>query len=383
MKRVAASKLLQAALSKTLQELEAENDKTLKPNSAELKGWTGDGEIGVERRAITPKNIVGYVEGSGPLADETVVVGAHYDHVGYGSGPLSAGGQAAQGKIHFGADDNGSGTTAVLELARRFGAMKDRRGRRIVFILFSGEERGLIGSKYYCDHPLFPLNKTVAMINLDMVGRLRPGPGDWLGLTQKPQIQIWGSGTGDTFPRVIDSAEDRYALKVKRMPGGTGPSDHDSFYRKKVPVLFFFTDYHADYHRPSDTPDKINLTGMLTVVNLTEDLLAEFSTAIAPAKYIEVKEEATRPVAMPGVRLGVRPDYTYMGGDGMRIEGATAGSVADKAGFKEGDVIVDIDGVPVRSVNGYMSALVGKKPGNPLEVTVLRGGKKTVIKVTP
>ncbi len=383
MKRTAASRLLKEGLGKTLQELEAENDKTLKPNSAVLNGWAGQAEMGVERRAIEPKNIVGYLEGSGPLAEETVVVGAHYDHLGYGSGRLSAGGPNAQGKVHFGADDNGSGTTAVLELARRFGVMKNRRGRRIVFILFSGEERGLIGSKFYAEHPLFPLDKTVAMVNLDMVGRLRPGPGDWLGFTQKPQLQIWGSGTGDTFGRTIDAAENRYGLKVKRLPGGTGPSDHDSFYRKKIPVLFFFTDYHPQYHRPTDTPDTIDLPGLALIVNLTEDLLTDLSTALAPPKYIEVKEESTRPVAMPGVRLGVRPDYTYMGGDGMRIDGATPGSAAEKAGFKEGDVIDDIDGVPVRSVNGYMSALVGKKPGNTLEVTVIRGGKKMKLKITP
>ncbi|HJZ58746.1 MAG TPA: M28 family peptidase [Gemmataceae bacterium] len=380
--RAAASRLLQGGLGKTLAQLEAEIDKDLQPHSAELAGWTASADVGVTRRELTVKNVVGYLEGSGPLADETVVIGAHYDHLGYGSGPLSRGGQADQGKIHFGADDNASGTTALLELARRFAAMKDRRGRRLVFIAFSGEERGLFGSKFYCEHPLFPLAKTAAMVNLDMVGRLRPGPGDWLGITTRLQLHVYGTGTGDTFDRMVDSTEARYGLKVKKIPAGTGPSDHDSFYRKRVPVLFLFTDYHADYHRPTDTPDRIDLPGMLVVVNLTEDMVLDLSTTIDRPRYAEVAEEP-HPRMAPGVRLGVRPDYTYQGGDGMRIEGVTQGGPAEKGGLKDGDVIVDIGGVPVRSVNGYMSALVGKKPGEAIEVTVLRGGKKVMLKVTP
>jgi len=389
LKRAAATKLLEASLKKKLADLEAENDKDLKPVSTTLKDWTATGEAGVLRKDVTVKNVVGVLEGSGPLADETVVVGAHYDHLGYGDGPLSAGGNAAQGKPHFGADDNGSGTTGLLELARRFGNMKERRGRRLVFIAFSGEERGLLGSKHYCDQPLYPLAKTAAMINLDMIGRLRVGPGDWLGFTQKPRMVIYGTGTGDTFDRAVDSAELRYGLKFAKVPGGIGRSDHESFYRKNVPVLFLFTGLHDEYHRPTDTVDKIDFAAMNTVVSVTEDLILELSSSLARPKFAQRTggfEDPLSPTAAmprPGVRLGVRPDYAYQGTDGMRIEGATAGTPADKAGFKEGDVIVDISGVPVRSLNGYMAALVGKKPGDTLEVTVLRGGKKTVIKVTP
>lgn len=383
MTRSAATKLLKAGLGKTLPELEAEIDKDLKPRSAVLTGWSGFGDIGVERRELATKNVVGYLDGSGPLADETVVIGAHYDHVGYGSGPLSMGGAAAQGRIHFGADDNASGTTAVLELARQFGQMKDRRGRRLVFILFSGEERGLFGSKHYCKEPIFPLNKTVAMVNLDMVGRMRPGPGDWLGITTRPQLQIWGTGSGDTLDRTVDAAELRYGVRVKKVPGGTGPSDHDSFYRKKVPVLFLFTDLHADYHRPSDTADKIDLPGMLTAVNMTADFVTAFSTTPTPPRYIEVPEDPHAGVRVKGIVMRLTPDYSYTGGDGMRVEGVTAGGPAEKGGLKAGDVITDIDGVPVRSVQGYMAALGGKKPGVPLEVTVMREGKKVMLKVTP
>jgi hypothetical protein len=381
LKRAVASKLLSAALGRSLEELEAENDKDLKPVSAELPGWTATADVGVGRNEVPVRNVVGVLPGSGPLADETVVIGAHYDHLGTSSYGSGLGGRG-EGQVHPGADDNASGTTALLELARRFGAMKDRRGRRLVFVAFTGEERGLFGSKFYCENPPFPLDRTAAMVNLDMVGRMRPGPGDWLGLTTKPQLQIWGTGTGDTFGRLVGAVEDRYGLRVKSVPAGTGPSDHDSFYRKGVPVLFLFTDFHGDYHRPSDTPDKIDLPGLLTVVELTADLAADLAAAVSRPKYREVKEEP-RPRMAQGVRLGVRPDYAYRGGDGMRIEGVTAGGAADRAGLKDGDVIAAIDGVPVGTVEGYMAALVGKKPGTALEVVILRGGKKETVSVKP
>lgn len=387
MKRAIASKLLTAALGKSLADLEAANDKDLKPVSAELKGWTATADVGVIRKEVRVKNVVGVLDGSGPLADETVVLGAHYDHLGYGSGPLSAGGQKAQGQLHSGADDNGSGTAGLLELARRFGEMKDRRGRRLVFVAFTGEERGLFGSAYYCNHPLFPLNKTAAMVNLDMIGRLRTGPGDWLGLTTKPRMVVYGTGTGDTFDHTIDAAETRYGLKILKVPGGIGRSDHESFYRKKVPVLFLFTGLHDQYHKPTDTVDTIDFPGMATVVGLTEDLVLDLGTALARPRYREQTggfEDPLNPTPhRPGVRLGVRPDYAYQGSDGMRIEGVTGGGAAEKGGLKDGDVITEIGGVPVRSVNGYMAALVGKKAGDTIEVVVLRGGKKTTLKLVP
>lgn len=393
MKRAAASRLLQLALGKTLAQLEAENDRDLTPVSVELPKGRCEAAVGVSRKEVPVRNVVGVLEGSGPLAGETVVVGAHYDHLGYGSGPLSAGGSQAQGKLHLGADDNASGTTGLLELARRFGAMKERRGRRLVFVAFTGEERGLFGSKYYCEHPAVPLDQTAAMVNLDMIGRLRPGPGDWLGLTVKPRMVVYGTGTGDTFERTVEAAEGRYGLKIIKVPGGIGRSDHESFYRKKVPVLFLFTGLHDQYHRPTDTPETIDVPAMGTVVSLCEDLTLDLSTALARPRYREQGGDFDDPLnpnphagpapKMGGVRLGVRPDYAYMGGDGMRIEGATAGGAAQKAGMREGDVIVEIAGVPVRSVQGYMSAMSTRRPGQEFEVVVLRGGRRTPLKVTP
>ncbi|MBY0455861.1 MAG: M28 family peptidase, partial [Gemmataceae bacterium] len=169
-KRAVVDEVLAAGPWKSLADLETAIGGDLKPRSFVISGWKADAEVTVERKDVTPKNVVGVLEGAGPLKDETVVIGAHYDHVGYGNFG-SLGGAAAKGKIHFGADDNGSGTTGLLEVARRFGAQKDRQGRRIVFIAFSAEEMGLIGSAYYCREPLFPLEKTAAMVNMDMVGR--------------------------------------------------------------------------------------------------------------------------------------------------------------------------------------------------------------------
>jgi Zn-dependent M28 family amino/carboxypeptidase len=392
LKRAAASKLLKAALGKTLAELEAENDRTLKPVSAELPNTRITADVGVRRAAIPVRNVVGVLDGSGPLADETVVVGAHYDHVGYGKGGHGAGGKAELGKLHAGADDNASGTTGLIELARRFGAMKDRRGRRLVFVAFTGEEWGLWGSKYYCDHPLYPLSKTAAMVNLDMIGRMRPAAGDWLGLTTKPKVIMYGTGTGDTFPRTVEAAEERYGLKIQKIAAGGGRSDHESFYLKKVPVLFLFTGLHEQYHRPSDTPDTIDVPAMTTVVSLTEDVVLDLSSALARPKYQVptgvAAEDPLNPHAaatMPGggVKLGVRPDYAYMGGDGMRLEGVTGGGLGSKAGLKDGDVIVEIAGVPVRSVEGYMAAMGGRRPGQPFEVIVVREGRRTPLRVTP
>ena len=391
LKRAAATRLLQAALGKTLMQLEAENDKDMKPVSAELPGWTGTGDIGVSRKEIQVKNVVGVLEGSGPLADETVVIGAHYDHLGYGSGPLSMGGNPAQGKLHYGADDNASGTTGLMELARRFAASKERRGRRLVFVGFTGEERGLFGSKFYCEHPVVPLAKTAAMVNLDMIGRLRPGPGDWLGLSTKPRMVVYGTGTGDTFERTVSAAESRYGLKIVKIPGGIGRSDHESFYRKKVPVLFLFTGLHDEYHRPADIPETIDVPAMATVVALCEDLVLDLSSSLARPRYQEAAggfEDPLNPHAGTGVklgavRLGVRPDYGYMGGDGMRIEGATAGGLAQKSGLQEGDVIVEIAGVPVRSVQGYMSAMATRRPGQQFELVIVRGGKRVPLRVNP
>src|SRR5581483_9038272 len=212
--------------------------------------------VSVERRRIPVKNVVGVLDGAGPLANETVVIGAHYDHLGYGgrgTGSLSTGPKA----IHHGADDNGSGTTVLMELARRFGAEKGRQGRRLVFVAFSGEEMGLLGSRFYVDNPPIPLATTVAMVNMDMVGRLADDPA-----TGRGKLEVGGTGTAKEFDGLIDALNAKYGFAVKKNKSGVGPSDHTSFYQKGVPVFFLFTGLHRQYHKPTDTVDLINFPGM-------------------------------------------------------------------------------------------------------------------------
>jgi hypothetical protein len=386
LKRGVFESLLPPGPVKSLADIETLIDKDLKPRSFVVPGRVASLELTVDRTEYQVKNIVGVLDGSGPLADETVVIGAHYDHIGYGDFG-SLGGPAAKGRIHLGADDNASGTATLIELARRYGALKDRSGRRLLFIAFSGEERGLLGSIHYCKRPLFPLEKTVAMINLDMVGRATPVPVDWLGLWgKKDRLVVYGTGTAEGFDQLVDSAGRRVEFRLTKIAAGTGPSDHDTFYRKKVPVLFLYTGTHPEYHRPTDVPEKINLPGLSKVADFVQVLVEELTHGPRP-QYRVTRDAWTDPtevrVARPqGPKLGVLPDYAYEG-DGLRLEGVTPGGAAEKAGLQAGDVIVEIGGKPVKNISGYMTAMSGQKSGTPVEIVILRKEQKMTLKVTP
>jgi hypothetical protein len=357
-----------------------------KPHGLALAGWTAKVETEIERPTYTAKNIIGYLDGAGPLADQIVITGAHYDHLGKG-GFGSMGGASAVGKVHYGADDNGSGSATVMELARRFGAQTDRQGRRLVFMTFSGEERGLLGSRFYCnEQPLFPLKDTAAMVNLDMVGRLRPDEKTHLG-----KLDVYGTGTGTGFEALADEMAKKHDLTIKKTPGasmgGGGDSDHSSFYRKNIPVFFFFSGYHPDYHRPTDTPDKINVAGMRQIADLTQDLVARLAMQKERPEYVKVAGRTPAvAVTTPGgerpiARLGLMPNYDSA--DGLLIEDISPGGAAEKGGLKKGDKIVEIAGRPVKDVTGYMAEMARQKAGQEIELTVVRDGKRMPIKVTP
>lgn len=359
-----------------LEALERDIDRNLKPRSMAIDSWKASVDVEVKRGAgaIQAKNVVGVLEGTGKLADETVVVGAHYDHVGYGGSYSLA--TLKKMAIHHGADDNGSGTTSILELARRLtqGPKGDRR--RLLFIAFSGEELGLFGSVAYCRNPLFPLEKTAAMVNLDMVGRLAKDP-----KTGIDRLTVYGTGSSPRFDELLETHNKKYGFQLKKVASGNGPSDQMSFYQKKVPVYFFFTNDHPDYHRPSDTADKINIPGMRKVVDLTEDITRYLVTVPEKPEYIAVKGAAMAPAGAPaGPRLGIRPDYGD-GEEGVLLAGVNAGEAAAKAGLKEGDRIVEIGGKAVKSVEGYMTVMRGFKKDETIEVTIVRGGKKQSVKV--
>ncbi len=391
-----------ATSNNTLAELEAEIDKDLKPRSF-VTAWSATLETSVVKTEYQVKNIIGVLEGKGPLANETVVIGAHYDHLGRGErGSRSKGDKA----IHYGADDNGSGTTTVLELARRLAAIKDREGRRIVLMLFSGEERGLLGSAYYCRNPVIPLKDTVAMINLDMVGRLRDdaklkkplldigaalggGPGAVFvdAKIKMPSLEIGGVGSAKTFESLIDELNKKYEFIIKKTRSGTGPSDHTSFYVKSVPVFFFFTGMHPEYHLPTDKPDTINYEGMDKIAGMVEELALKIAGNKQRPEYVAVKAGKNDP---PAKTPGGIPTIKFMPGDydddqsnGVLVGGVAPGGPAEKGGLKEGDWIVEIAGTPVRNMSGYMKAMGAQKGGEPLEFLVKRGDKKLPLKITP
>ncbi|HTU88503.1 MAG TPA: M28 family peptidase [Gemmataceae bacterium] len=354
----------------TLTMLEKDINREMKPHSRELPDWTVNVSVRMHHGKIDAKNIVGVVEGAGPLADETVVVGAHYDHLGFGgNGSLSVSRKMA---IHPGADDNASGTTTMMELARRFAAMKDRQGRRLVFIAFSGEELGLFGSEHYCKHPLYPLEETASMFNLDMVGRLRTDKA-----SGKAKLLSEGCGTAKPFRALLDKLGDKYDFKMVNKPSGFGPSDHASFCGKEVPVLFLWTDYHDDYHRPSDTSDKINVAGMRRIADLSQEAITTLARMDKP-EYVKVKGDS--PLKYEGPTLGLLIDYGYQG-EGVMLKGVREGRPAAEAGLQADDCIISINNKPINSVQTYMTVMAGHRKSDTIEVGIIRDGKKKTVKV--
>jgi hypothetical protein len=349
--------------------LESDIQHQVKPQSHELAGWTVNVDVHMHRGKTDVKNVVGILEGAGALANETVVVGAHYDHLGYGGSASLAG--LKKMAIHHGADDNASGTTTMLELARRFAAMPERQGRRLVFIAFSGEELGLFGSEYYCKHPLYPLKETASMFNLDMVGRLRTDKA-----SGKPKLLTEGSGTAKPFRELLDRLGQKYDFKMVNKPSGFGPSDHASFCGQDVPVLFVWTDYHEDYHRPSDTANKINVEGMRRVADLSQDAITELTRMDKPA-YIKVKTASNRP--SNGPRLGIQPGDG--GGKGVLIEETVPDSPAAKAGLKKDDLIVALAGKPVKTLQDLLTILKNQKAGDTIEIGIVRSDKPMTVQV--
>ncbi len=305
------------------------------------------------------KNVAGLLQGTG-TSEELIIIGAHYDHLGMGSfGSLSS---SDDPKIHNGADDNASGTAGVLELAEYFAA--NRPETDLLFLAFSGEEMGLLGSQYYVDNPTVELENALAMINMDMVGRMSNG-----------RLMIFGVATTDSWESILTTANTD-SLELDLIPDGTGASDHTSFYYKDIPVLHYFTDTHADYHRPSDDTEWINAEGqeqllshVKRVIEQLDDLDKEDMT------FTEAPGEQQRNMTMDGPTLGVLPDYGY-DGEGFRITGVSEGRAADTAGLQGGDIIINIGGMNIADIYNYMEALNELEAGQLTTVTVLRGGEE-------
>jgi Zn-dependent M28 family amino/carboxypeptidase len=361
--------VLKTTLKKTLADLEAEIDKNFKPKSAALSGWKAEGQATVEPVKAEVKNVIAVLEGEGPLADETVVVGAHYDHVGYG-GTNSLAPNVRE--VHNGADDNGSGTVTLIELARRFGARKEKLKRRLVFIAFTAEESGLIGSAKYCSEPLYPLDKTVAMINMDMVGRLKDN-----------KLIVYGTGTSPHWKSELEKANSSLKFDLTLKPEGFGPSDQSSFYAKKIPVLHFFTGTHPEYHRPGDDWNLINYDGMAMIADMVEQVVLDTVQTEDKPRYVEVKGSGDQARTQSGVSrpyFGSIPDF---GNEtpGYALSGVSAGSPADLGGLKGGDVIVEFAKQKITGLDDFDLALRKFKPGEEVEVVVLRKGERVPLKV--
>jgi hypothetical protein len=362
--------ILKDATGKELATIEKEIDIALKPQSAELAGWNLSGETSIVREALEVKNVIGVLEGEGPLADETIVIGAHYDHVGMGgAGSLAPWTRA----VHNGADDNASGTCTMIEIARRFASMGKKPNRRIVFIAFTAEESGLIGSKHYCKEPRFPLENTVAMLNLDMVGRVNDDT-----------LIVYGTGTAKEFDGLVDDLNKDAKFKITKKPEGTGPSDHDSFYRMKIPVFHYFSNFHPDYHRPSDDVPLINIGGMRRIADFVTATALKIDAnparpsfiTPAPAPVANRTTPNPSPNSSRGGRpyVGAAPDYAAEEG-GVLVGAVSSGSPAEKAGVKKGDLIVRFADVRINNVQDYSDVIGTKKAGDKIKVQVKRGSE--------
>jgi Zn-dependent M28 family amino/carboxypeptidase len=307
-------------------------------------------KVGFTSKKKSGNNVVGYIDNSSP---QTIVIGAHYDHLGLGEDANAL--DTIKG-IHNGADDNASGTAAMIELARMLSINKSKT-HNFLFVAFSGEELGLIGSKYWLDNPTVTVN-TNYMINLDMVGRY----------DATKALTIGGYGTSPEWSNIFTAVNDK-SLKIKFDSTGGGPSDHASFYRKNIPVLFFFTGSHADYHKVSDDWDKINYDGQFQIVKLISRIIAatENKGKLAFAKTTEPQMGTTK---LP-VTLGVIPDYSYSG-TGLRIDGVSPQKTAEKIGLKAGDVLMKLGDHDITDINAYMKALGYFKKGDRTSLRIVR-----------
>ncbi|MCO6454125.1 MAG: M20/M25/M40 family metallo-hydrolase [Pirellulaceae bacterium] len=359
---------LKAGEDQTLDSLAAVEkriDEQLAPVTQPLAGWTAELKCGFEAVQAEVANVIGVLEGEGPLAGETIVVGAHYDHLGYGPFGSRRPGVRA---IHNGADDNATGTSAVLELARRFAQRDTRPARRMVFVGFTGEERGLIGSNYYLEHPVVPLDQTVTMLNFDMIGGLK-----------EDGLLVGGVRSAKEFAGLVEKAAEASQVKVK--PSETlGGSDHAGFYRKGIPVFFCFTGMTDLYHTPDDDFETIDVPGVVRTIDFAEQLLGQVVGLPQRPEFIR------RPMSSPqrgggAAYLGVVPDYAG-GGEGLRITDVNADSPAAKGGLKAGDVIIKFGDVAVADIQGLFDALRKYKPDETVKVVVRRDGKEQTLDVT-
>jgi len=342
-------------------------NKTQKPNSVLIAGSRAAVVTDLDQERRGTANVIGKLTGSDPkLKEQAVIIGAHYDHLGRSSdGALDP---DKDGEIHNGADDNASGTAGVLELAQYFAAQSQRPRRSIIFMAFSGEELGLLGSAHYVKQPAFPLEQTIAMINMDMIGRMKDSA-----------LVVQGIGTAPQWPPLIARLHQPPQFKLALKSEGPGPSDHSSFYQKNIPVLFFFTNQHEDYHRVTDDAEKINVADEARILRFIAGLVTEIANADSTLHF--TKAESQQP-AVRGFRVsvGTVPDYAAEV-EGMKLSGVRQGSPAEKAGLQSGDIIIKFGKFTIKNVYDYTYALGEFSPGQQVPVIVKRGDQTVTLTV--
>src|SRR5919108_2819071 len=323
--------------------------------------------VSIENTRATVNNVLAYLPGK---TDEYIIIGAHYDHLGRGNFDSLAPSQI--GQIHPGADDNASGTAGVLELARLLAPQKGQLQRGILFASFAGEELGLLGSAAWVKAPTRPLDKAVAMLNMDMIGRIRDN-----------KVYVGGVGTGSSFKPLLEEAQTKSGLKLEYSPGGYAASDHTSFVSKHIPVLFFFSGLHSDYHKPSDTWDKINASGAAQLLDLISDVGVQLANAPKSPTFvavIEVKPLSGAGGGGYGPYFGSIPDFGQVE-NGVRFSDVRPGSPAAKAGLKAGDTLVQFNDRPIKNLYDFTDALRRSKVGDVVQVKVLRDGQEVAASV--
>jgi aminopeptidase YwaD len=312
------------------------------------------------RETHTAFNVAGYIDNQ---AEHTVVIGGHYDHLGYGGrGSRSPGVNV----LHPGADDNASGTAGVLEAARYL-FQSDLKGHNYIFIAFSAEEKGLLGSRHFASSDAYNMEKVNYMLNFDMIGRM-----------ENSSLTIYGTGSSPIWESTIDSVTPPN-ITVRKSSSGVGASDHTSFYQKNIPVLFFFSGLHDDYHRPADTEDKINYDGMLTIMDLAYDMIQTFDGA-GKLEFTQTAVDQQRRARRSGPLLGIMPDHAFEG-EGLRIQAVTDNNPAQRAGMLSGDIITGIGETRVSDIQSYMQALGSLKVNDTVKVKIVREGKEKYLDV--
>jgi len=365
-KNAVAGEWFQTA-GKSLQEVQEQINSSTKPDSFDFPETLHVSlNIDIETTRATVNNVLAWLPGQ---TDEYVIIGAHYDHLGRGNFDSLAPSQI--GQIHPGADDNASGTAGVLELARLLAPEHGKLKRSILFMDFAGEELGLLGSAEWVKEPTRPLAKAVAMINMDMIGRIKDD-----------KVYIGGVGTGSTFKSVLDQAQKEAPFKIEYSAGGYSSSDHTSFVTKKIPVLFFFSGLHSDYHKPSDTWDKINGASAARLLDMVESVAVQLANTDQPPAFQVVAEE--KPIAGGGggygPYFGSVPDFGQVE-NGVKFSDVRPNSPAAKAGLKAGDILVQFGDKPIKNLYDFTDALRRSKVGDVVEVKVLRDGQPVTASV--